>query len=543
MAKNHLKDQKSATPTVMRISALLIGSLISCVSYASNCTDLPKSGKTYKIINEASGMALDVSGKSKKDGADVIQWTDNNQTNQQWTLSNLGDGTWTIRPVHSNKSLDVSGWSTQDDTPIKQWSYSGYANQQWKLTQTSTGSFMIESAHSGKFVTAANKDKGALIRQNPDLSSAAQRWYLNPTDGACTNKSFMGSNKVLIGSINSASAKTAPFDAQYQYINNVAPVDACMTSCKADNACGKWWGCWQWNERPPGSQYPGDFIENLGKLTYDNKPHPQLSYWTYYSIRHLVGGAEGQEEIDALNNSDIMKRYFNDYRFFLQKVGTNRTILHIEPDLWGFIRSTNRDPNTIPAKVNESNPDCPAKTHANTVSGYARCMITMARKYAPNSAVGLHTSPWNYEANGDAEKVAKFMSALGASEGDFIATDPSDRDAGYYSSVLGQHFRWWDEQKFAAYLSWSKTLSETLGKPTIMWQIPVGNSWQDNTYQHYKDNRVELLFSKIDDVAAAHVVGLMFGPGDTPQTNIDTDGGMLIQKTINYWKSGGAQIR
>jgi len=353
----------------------------------------------------------------------------------------------------------------------------------------------------------------------------------------------MGSNKVLIGSINSSTAQqSAPFDVEYQYINNVAPLEVCMASCKAAPSCGSWWGCWQWNERPPGSQYPGDFIDNLSKLTWQNQPHPQLTFWTYYSIRSLVGGAEGQAEIDALNDTVTLQRYFADYRFFLQKVGNNKTLVHLEPDLWGFVRSSNRDPHTIPAKVND-NADCPAQTHENSVAGFARCMITMARKYAPNAAVGLHVSPWTYTASGDAEVVAKFMNALGAGEGDFIVTDPSDRDAGYYETVQNQAWRWWDDQSFATYLAWSKTLSEAVGKPTIMWQIPLGNSKQNNTDYHYKDNRVELLFKNIDAVAAAHVVGLLFGAGDSKQTSIDTDGGMLIEKTINYWNVGGATIK
>jgi hypothetical protein len=384
--------------------------------------------------------------------------------------------------------------------------------------------------------------------QLTDSTSAYQRWYFNPTDGQCANgnsvlgKSFMGGNKVLIGSINTGTAQKYPFDVQYQYINNVAPVEACYASCKNATSCGNWWGCWQWNERPPGSQYPGDFIYNLSQLQWQNQPHPQLSMWTYYSLRTMVGGAEGQKELDGLNNADISKRYFADYRFFLQKVGNSKTIVHLEPDLWGFVRSSNRDPNTIPAKVND-NADCPAQTHANTIAGFSRCMITMARKYAPNAAVGLHASPWNFGTQGDAEVLAKFMNTLGAGEGDFIVTDPSDRDAGYYETVQNQSWRWWNDQSFATYLAWSKTLAEAVGKPTIMWQIPIGNSKQNNTQNHYKDNRVELLFKNIDAVAAAHVVGLMFGAGDWTQTGIDTDGGMLIEKTTNYFNAGGAQIR
>jgi hypothetical protein len=354
----------------------------------------------------------------------------------------------------------------------------------------------------------------------------------------------MGGTKILIGSGNSGEADKAPFDVQYQYINNVAPLESCMTSCKADTSCGGWWGCWQWNELPPASQYPVSFASDKAKLTWQGQPHPQLVSWTYYSLRFLAGGAEGQAEFDILNDTAQLKRYFADYRFFLQKIGDTRSMVHLEPDFWGFVRGATNDPQTMTAKVNEANPtDCPAASHQNNVAGFARCLITMARKYAPNSSVGLHASPWTWSSTADAQSLGTFMNALGANDADFIALDVSDRDAGWYEVANNDKSKWWNDQAFVDYFVKLKALTETIGKPAILWQLPLGNSLQNNTDQHYKDDKVEYLFSRIDEVAAAHVVGLLFGPGDTPQTNIATDGGLLISKTTSYWKSGGTTIK
>jgi hypothetical protein len=69
-------------------------------------------------------------------------------------------------------------------------------------------------------------------------------------------------------------------------------------------------------------------------------------------------------------------------------------MLHIEPDLWGFVRSVNGDPHAVPAQVRTANPaDCASQE--NSAAGVARCMIAMARKYAPHVAVGHQeqTSP------------------------------------------------------------------------------------------------------------------------------------------------------
>jgi hypothetical protein len=513
---------------------------------ANNCIDMPESGGVYNIVNEGSGLYMDIAGASQDNGANVLQWSGNTQKNQQFTLTKLDDGYWSIRAAHSQKSIDLYDWNKENDSSIKQWDYWEGDVQKWTLKSSETGGIKITSGYTQKLVTVANSDKGADVYQSADKSSAYQRWYFNPVNGECSSKNFMDSEKLLIGSINTATAKKLPLDVEYQYINNVAPMAECMNSCKADSSCSSWWGCWQWDERPPASKYPGDFIKELENLSYDNQEHPQMTSWTYYSLLSLAGNEEGEAEINILRDSTILKRYFDDYRFLLKKLGNARTLLHIEPDFWGFVRSSgvNNNPKTIPAKVNEANPtDCPANAYDNTVSGMARCMIAMTHKYAPNAAVGLHVSPWNFKTKGDADKVADFMIALGAGEGDFIVTDPADRDAGYYETVKNESWHWWNKEDLAAYLSWSKTLSERVGKPTIMWQIPLGNSWQNNTELHYRDNKVELLFENINDVASAHVVGLFFGGGEETQTNIDTDYNMFSKKVTDYWKSGGATLK
>jgi hypothetical protein len=132
------------------------------------------------------------------------------------------------------------------------------------------------------------------------------------------------------------------------------------------------------------------------------------------------------------------------------------------------------------------------------------------------------------------------MVALGAGDGDFVFTDPSDRDAGYYSSI-GQN-RWWDDAAAANYLAWSKAVADTVGKPTLMWQIPLGNMAQNNTVNHWQDNRVDYLFAHLADVVKSGIVGLLFGAGESQQTTPETDGGNLVAKTTANWRAGGTAL-
>ncbi|WP_439389096.1 RICIN domain-containing protein [Ideonella sp. YS5] len=517
------------------------------VAQADNCTDAPVSGGQYYIVNEGSGLQLDVLGWSGKDGASVVQWTNTSGQNQQWTVTNLGNGAWTIRPVHSGKSLDLSGFSTTEGASIAQWSYTGYTNQQWSISAAGAGAYKIGSNYSWQLLTVPDTKSGSGLQQRWDQTSAFQRWYFNPVNGKCSVStsgsltSFMGSKRLLIGAqMDDSTAASAPFDARYVYIaSKPMPSDSCTQGCASLCSTAGWWGCWQDTSLLPG-RYVADHIKKNASATWQGASRPRLSVFTYYVMKSAAGG-EGSVELQAMNNADILKRYLSDWRFLLKTIGNERVMLQIEPDLWGFVRGANADPHAVPAQVRAANPtDC--AWYEDSASGLARCMISMVRTYAPKASVGLHASPWNYAATGNAEETGRYMLALGAADGDFLTTDPSDRDAGWYAATYGID-AWWNDQKFATYLAWSKKLAETVGRPTVMWQLPLGNPAQNNTKNHWQDNKVEYVFSKVYDVAGSHVAALLFGAGEGDQTAPETDGGNLIGKTKDYIGKGGAGLR
>jgi pectate lyase len=68
----------------------------------------------YNIVSSMSGMYLDVYGGSSNDGANVIQYSTNDEMKQQFDVEVLGDGTYSIRPAHSGKFLDVFNWNKYD---------------------------------------------------------------------------------------------------------------------------------------------------------------------------------------------------------------------------------------------------------------------------------------------------------------------------------------------------------------------------------------------------------------------------------------------
>jgi hypothetical protein len=352
--------------------------------------------------------------------------------------------------------------------------------------------------------------------------------------------SFMGRNKLLVGgAMEDSSGNAAPFDARYLYLaGGVRLANQCVNSC--DGSCGQWWGCWN----SPMGQFAKYHIEGSAAATWQSASRPQIPLFTYYELlqsaqNYQPGFAEGNEEVNIVNDAVFLKLYLDDWRFLLQTIGTTQAMLHIEPDLWAFARNLNSNPQMIAAKVTTANPtDCGAQE--NSLSGLAACMISMTRKYAPNATVGLHASAWLIGNPNDGVDTGNFMVALNAGQGDFMVTDVSDRDAGYYQSI-GQN-NLYSDADHAKFLAWSKAVSTVVGKPMLIWQIPLGNMNQNNTNYHWKDNHVDYFFNHLADVARSKVAGLLFGAGADLQTTIETDGNNLINKTFANWQAGGQDI-
>ncbi|MDU0202877.1 NPCBM/NEW2 domain-containing protein [Paenibacillus sp. MAH-36] len=93
----------------------------------------------YKIANKQSGQVMDVPAASKSPGKSVIQWTDSETAadpsaiNQQWVISNVGNGYFKITNVNSQLALENSNRSTADGNPVVQNTYTGSDSQLWKV--------------------------------------------------------------------------------------------------------------------------------------------------------------------------------------------------------------------------------------------------------------------------------------------------------------------------------------------------------------------------------------------------------------------------
>jgi hypothetical protein len=387
-------------------------------------------------------------------------------------------------------------------------------------------------------------------------------------DGAasCLGSSLLaalGKDHLMVGgAMADTTASTTPIGVRYEYLSGGlfdgdTPCTSCATGCTTNGTtCANsgpgcaWWGCWQYDQDPPGAYARGFVTKAIGATP------KQIPMFTYYQILNAGGAAEGAPEVQATTNVTLMRRYFNDWRFLLNAIGQNVALLHIEPDFWGYAEQINSNPHSIASAVATANPtDCSAME--NSIAGMGKCMIAMVRKYAPNAKVGLHASGWGtnmdvlqntsatFDVAGEARKLAAFVTECGATDGDFITVEASDRDAGYYQSI--GKMVWWDATNatlpnFHQDFAWATALTEALGKPALWWQIPLGNMQLGNVNNQWKDNRVDYYFAHMNEVAAAHGVGVAYGAGAGGQTTPETDNGNFVTKVKAYEQSGGTKL-
>lgn len=544
----------------------------------------------YVLVNRNSGKVLDDRAFATNNGAAVVQWDRNGGTNQDWQFIDSGDGYYRLQNRNSGKVLDDLNWSKTAGAELGQWSDQNGANQQFQLAQSPDGYVRLIDRFSGMAVEVHNLSKadGGNVVQYGDWGGANQQWQLVPAGSigsaggpssassvgsagtptaasgsvatsqaptgtrpssspsavvGSSTTSFMGSNTVLIGGMMSdASANAAPFDMRYAYVHSApAPSSDYYSASLCQAGWSSWWGCWSGSTTAPG-YYVTWNDQHVTQATYQGSAHPQKMFWTWYSLRDLgdlAGEGDGPGEVKAINRVDLLTRYMNDYRFFLQTIGSAHDSIDIEPDFWGYVSSLG-DPHQVAAQVSASNPtDCGSQE--NSAAGLARCLIVMAHKYAPNTAAGMHLTCWNWQT--DTQGCVKAYSSLGAQNADFLVADVSDRDAGWYAQPAhGSRDNFWNDQKAAAFLSYIKTMADSVGRPVVLWQIPIGNMAQNNTYGHYQDDKVDWFFAHMDQVANAHIAALLFGPGEQEQTTAESDGGNLINKTIAYRASGGTPL-
>jgi hypothetical protein len=375
------------------------------------------------------------------------------------------------------------------------------------------------------------------------------------------------SRSVELGMADGANAAaalraTAPFGFRYQYLAGGVNT-------------GQGWSTWDAN-----AQYPTYYIRDSAS----NKVTPVFSY---YMIRQSApGNGMGESAGDLANiaNGATMNAYYADLKLFFQRAGAESAttvVLHVEPDLWGYIQQRYGDDATAAPALAGGTGMTELAGIPDNASGVARAIVKLRDTYAPNVLLAYHLSLWGTNVDpliqkpSDAEidqlaaRSATFYQSLRANF-DLAFAEFSDRDAGfaiYHDGTVGV---WWYADDFARNARYLGRFSTLIQKRIVLWQIPLGNTKMramNNTWDHYQDNKAEWFLDdpgrvNLSAYARAGVIGFLFGRGGDGMTcacdaandgitnpspigantrdslSADDDGGYFRERAAAYYAAG-----
>ena len=342
---------------------------------------------------------------------------------------------------------------------------------------------------------------------------------------------------------------------------------------------GQGWSTWD-----AGAAFPTYYIQESAR-------NGMVAVFSYYQIRQSSpGNGMGEQDGDLANlrNTATMNAYYADLRLFFQRAGAesgSTVILHVEPDLWGYIQQRyGDDAPAAPAVVGQSGMSELAGLPDNA-AGFAQAIVKLRDLYAPNVLLGYQLSLWgtsvdplfqkptDTEIDALAARSARFFTSLGA-RFDVSFAEFSDRDAALTRVQSPGDDPWWYPADFARNVRYLTRFSALTQKRVVMWQIPLGNTKmraENNTWDHYQDNKVEWLFddparANLSAYARAGVVAFLFGRGGDGSTcacdaagdgitnpapiggntrtslSADDDGGYFREQASAYYAAGALAL-
>ena len=133
---------------------------------------------TYEIASLSNkGVCIDISGASKRSGANAQLWEKNGTIAQKFKLSYIGDGLYELRNTGSGNVLDVSGASTSPGANVWQYAANATFAQYWYVKPAGEGYQIISACNALALDTAGQRvATNTNLLVNSASSAASQRF-------------------------------------------------------------------------------------------------------------------------------------------------------------------------------------------------------------------------------------------------------------------------------------------------------------------------------------------------------------------------------
>ncbi|MBV8430992.1 MAG: hypothetical protein JO244_07520 [Solirubrobacterales bacterium] len=306
-----------------------------------------------------------------------------------------------------------------------------------------------------------------------------------------------------------ALVRHARFDLRYQYLAGGVNT-------------GRGWATWN-----PDGSFASDYVnESIAAHVI-----PVLTYYQLLQSAPASGSDERQKDLSNLRNPSTMRAYWNDWSLLMRRLaGPSRRhliLVHVEPDLWGYLE----------------------QAHAVALAReFAHHLIALRNRLAPRVVLAWHLSVWGTDEDPAYSKPSLgHMASLGAESAafyeslharfDLVFNDVTDRDAGFYQVIEGNPHTAWGPGDFIRHDAYIAAFTHRTRTAVVLWQLPLGNTYLNNTWGHFRDNRVQWWLGSLAHLRATArggVIGLLFGGGAAGTTSPQTDGGLFYRLSRRY---------
>jgi hypothetical protein len=148
----------------------------------------------YRLVAVHSGKCVDVEGGGLTDGTNIQQWTCTGGENQQWDITDCGNGIHLLKAVHSGRFMNVYNGPTpptgsDNGANIQQfgnaYTCSSGGNVKFKFTDMGSGQYQLQAQHSLKCVdvnggSGATGDGVNITQWSCSGTATNQRFTLQP---------------------------------------------------------------------------------------------------------------------------------------------------------------------------------------------------------------------------------------------------------------------------------------------------------------------------------------------------------------------------
>ena len=153
------------------------------------------SGIPYYIVNENSGLALDIPNGKLDDGTNIHQWDNNGSWAQQWRLVSVDDKYFRIVSMgDETKCVAVAENSASDGVNVELQTYTGADNQLFKLEKNGSYYGILSKCSDGRGaldVFEWSKENGGNVNQYAYHQYACQQWTLKPVCPQVTQGTYV----------------------------------------------------------------------------------------------------------------------------------------------------------------------------------------------------------------------------------------------------------------------------------------------------------------------------------------------------------------